>query len=269
MSPPSAWPAKKQPKAMNLNPHSQIPTLAGARTLLVVSDFDGTLAGFNKDPYNVPVSQRGTDALTQLAACPDTIAAVLSGRDLKGLARVCPEMPGVLRVGSHGAENPLGGVSLNAEQEDELARIEAELEKILEGQAGTFVEYKPFQRCAHVMELAMDNQAAADQLIEQVLKIPHDKGTHITHGKNIVEFSVVDVTKGTWLRDATKHFEADAVVFLGDDRTDENGFAVMRSTDVAIKVGEGATRAAYRLPDIPAVGEFLSELAIARQSHTG
>lgn len=253
---------------MNHNPHSQIPALAEAPTLLVVSDFDGTLAGFNKDPYNVPVCETGTDALSKLATCPQTIAAVLSGRDLQGLARVCPPMPGVLRAGSHGAENPLSSLSLTAQQEAELDRLEAELKQILDGQAGTFVEYKPFQRCAHVMELAMENQAAADELLKQVLKIPHAQDTHITHGKNIVEFSVVDITKGTWLREATEHFRADAVVFLGDDRTDENGFAVMRTEDVAIKVGGGDTRAAYRLPDIPAVGEFLSELASARHKRT-
>lgn len=232
----------------------------------MVSDFDGTLAGFNKDPYNVPVCQEGTDALTLLATCPNTIAAVLSGRDLKGLARVCPPMSGVLRAGSHGAENPLNSVSLNEEQKAELSRLEQELERILNGHSGTFVEYKPFQRCAHVMELAMDNQAAADELIEQVLCIPHVAGTHITHGKNIVEFSVVDVTKGTWLRDAMAHFTPDALVFLGDDRTDENGFKVMGAKDVAIKVGEGDTEAAYRLPDIAAVGSFLSDLAQARQA---
>ena len=48
-------------------------------------------------------------------------------------------------------------------------------------------------------------------------------------------------------------------VFVGDDRTDEYGFAaVARAGGWAVKVGRGPTRARYRLPDVAAVRRWLA-----------
>lgn len=59
------------------------------------------------------------------------------------------------------------------------------------------------------------------------------------------------------------------MVFLGDDTTDEDGFAALNQPpDLGVKVGEGATQAALRVPDIAAVTEFLEELAAARAQHS-
>jgi trehalose 6-phosphate phosphatase len=47
-------------------------------------------------------------------------------------------------------------------------------------------------------------------------------------------------------------------VFVGDDRTDENGFAVVRSLrGIAVKVGPGPTIANHRLDDVTAVRRWL------------
>ena len=46
--------------------------LATTPTLLVVSDFDGTLAGFNVDPMNVPVNTTSIAALEKLSTMPNT-----------------------------------------------------------------------------------------------------------------------------------------------------------------------------------------------------
>jgi trehalose-phosphatase len=43
--------------------------------------------------------------------------------------------------------------------------------------------------------------------------------------------------------------EVHATLFIGDDVTDEDGFAVLGSGDLGIKVGEGATKAAHRVAD--------------------
>lgn len=54
--------------------------VATAENLLVVSDFDGTLAGVVPDPSAVPVHRGGLGALARLAGLPDTAVAILSGR---------------------------------------------------------------------------------------------------------------------------------------------------------------------------------------------
>jgi trehalose 6-phosphate phosphatase len=50
-------------------------------------------------------------------------------------------------------------------------------------------------------------------------------------------------------------------VFIGDDRTDEHGFAMINQTGGwSVKVGPGRTCARYRLPDVVAVRGWLAKL---------
>lgn len=65
-----------------------IEKLAATKHLAVVSDFDGTLAGFANDIYAVHAEPRSLAALERLAKLPDTTVAALSGRHLEGLKRV-------------------------------------------------------------------------------------------------------------------------------------------------------------------------------------
>ena len=56
--------------------------LARTDHLLIVADFDGTLAGIVPDPSKVPVNLAACEVLARLAQLPDTTVAVLSGRGL-------------------------------------------------------------------------------------------------------------------------------------------------------------------------------------------
>lgn len=237
---------------------------ATAPKLLVVSDFDGTLAGFSVDAADVPVHARSLAALTRLAGLPDTHVAVLSGRHLEGLMGVCHLRAPITFAGSHGNESSVAGLPTAAEQ-NALDFVDAQLTKLID-EPGAFVERKPFQRVAHVFRLAQDNPARAEELLAAAALI--DPGqTHMTAGKHILEFSATDVTKGTWIEGERERVGADVTVFLGDDVTDENGFRVLRGSDVGVKVGEGETLAGTRVADIGEVGYWLTQLADARAHH--
>ncbi len=59
-------------------------------------------------------------------------------------------------------------------------------------------------------------------------------------------------------------FRGQVPVFLGDDLTDEAGFAVVNALGGhSIKVGEGPTQARERLASVTAVGEWLQRLLAA------
>ena len=58
----------------------------------------------------------------------------------------------------------------------------------------------------------------------------------------------------------------EAVLFAGDDVTDEHGFAVLRDGDIGVKVGEGQTQAAYRIPEPRSLAEVLGRIAELRNT---
>lgn len=239
---------------------------AHADSLLVISDFDGTLAGLSTEIYDVPVNTRSLAALTRLAGMPNTTVAVLSGRHLEGLSQVCDLREPIIRAGSHGNETS-GGAGPSPEQQEELSRIEEALAPLFDVD-GAFVERKPFQRVAHVAPLAAHDPEAATSLLDAAEAL--DTGAaRVSRGKNIVEFSVTDVTKGTWISQTISSVEPAVAVFLGDDATDEDGFAVLRADDVGVKVGEGETRASQRVRGIEEAADWLTSLADDRAAHLG
>ncbi len=247
-----------------------INNLARASRLLVVSDFDGTLADFATDIYAVAPRPQAVDALERLVDLPDTTVAVLSGRHLEGLRRVCPLAGDVVFAGSHGAEASTGNALLSPEMEAHLNRIGAQLEALRATYPHTFIEVKPYQRVFHTVELSQVNPDLSAQALEQAASLPTDGFPDVVVGKNIAEYSAAQITKGTWISSAIKEYAPDAVVFIGDDTTDETAFKVLNEADnpnfIGVKVGAGETLAAQRVADIDAVCELLTALADARSS---
>ena len=252
------------------NPHTALDRLAAAESLLVCLDFDGTICELTPDAYAVVPDPHAITALKTLAGLKRTDVAILSGRHLDGLRKVCPLGPPVTLVGSHGAEPASGGPVLSAEDRAYLDHIQAELEALIRDADASpaFVETKPYQRVLHVAALAETDPDKAAALLEQALALPRH-GRSVTPGNNVVEFSATDITKGAWL--AAEKTRYATTVFAGDDVTDETALGVLDSSnDIGIKVRPAAatieTAANYQLSSVESVATFLTELAAARQA---
>lgn len=241
--------------------------LAQVERLLVCVDFDGTICELGPDAYAVRPHPGAITALEELAGLSGTTVAVLSGRHLEGLRQVCPLREPVILVGSHGAEPTHGGPTLSADEQAELDRIGAELKRI--AVAPSFVEEKPYQRVLHVAKVkdVMLRAAMLRHALALTSRIPP------MPGHNVVEFSAVTTTKGTWL--AAEKTRFDATLFAGDDVTDETALAVLDPArgDVGIKVGAATgstgsaeTCAQHRLGSVEEMAQFLLNLAVARRS---
>lgn len=82
----------------------------------------------------------------------------------------------------------------------------------------------------------------------------------VERGKRVVELRPVGADKGDAIRAflAEPTFRDRTPVFIGDDRTDEAGFAAVDERGgISIKVGPGPSRARWRLADAAAVREWL------------
>lgn len=80
----------------------------------------------------------------------------------------------------------------------------------------------------------------------------------------MLEFAVVSTDKGHAVDVLRDQIGATAVLFLGDDVTDEKAFRRMRDGDVGVKVGPGDTAAAFRVEAPDDVADALAHVLAVR-----
>ncbi len=243
-------------------PQELIPALeAVARIprLLVTSDFDGTLSPIVDDPADArPLPEAGR-ALAELAGLPSTEVALIYGRALRDL-RVLSSMPDTVHlVGSHGAEFD-SGFSHDIDT-DLLAAITETLNAIAQDRPGVTVETKPASVALHVRNASdADGEAALTAAREAA----DGWDAHATTGKAVLEFAVISTDKGEAIDILRAEHDASAVVFFGDDVTDEKAFRRLTAADVGVKVGPGDTAATHRVSSPDDVAVALQVLLTAR-----
>lgn len=228
--------------------------------LLVTSDFDGTLAPIVNNPADARPLPAAAEALITLSTLPDTTAALISGRARDVLRELSGMPDSVALVGSHGAEFDTGFV--RDIDTDLLATITAALRGIAAGRPGVTVETKPASVALHVRNA---DPADGDAALEAARAAAASWDAHLTAGKAVLEFAVIVTDKGEAVDELRRRHDATAVVFLGDDVTDEKAFRRLRETDVGVKVGPGDTLARYRVPAPEDVAEVLRFLVAARR----
>jgi trehalose 6-phosphate phosphatase len=244
--------------------------LARVPHLLVALDFDGVLAPIVDVPSLARPLPASAAALAKLAAQPDTTVALLSGRGRADLAAVSGFGSPIQLIGSHGSEfddgdDAGGSALLDDEQRARLQRLTADLRELVDGEPGVTLEPKPAGVAVHVRNAPPDVGA---RVLDAVRAGPTAwDGIETTPGKAVLDLSVVRMDKGAALDLLRKRVAADAVLFAGDDVTDETAFARLRPGDVGVKVGPGDTAAGHRVdapPDITALLELLVEVRRSR-----
>ncbi len=233
--------------------------LARVPNLLVASDYDGVLAPLVDDPMDARPNRDSVAAMRSLAEQANTWVTVVSGRSLRDLASLSRLPEEVRLVGSHGSEFDLGFASQLEPPLVELRQRLTEEVKALGETYNAIVEEKPTGATFHFRGM---EETTRDAAREALVRGPAGRdGIHIRNGHDIIEFSVIDTNKGTALETIRHQVGASAVIFLGDDVTDEDAFRTLSGPDVGIKVGEGATAAQYRIADTTTVSQILALLS--------
>ncbi|MBB3601619.1 trehalose 6-phosphate phosphatase [Mycolicibacterium sp. BK556] len=242
--------------------HSALIDVARVPRLLVASDFDGTVAPIVSNPGDARPIPAAAEALAALATLPSTSAALISGRALRDL-RVLSGAPDVVHlVGSHGSEFDAGFLdAIDDSAKALLAELEQTMTALTRRYPGATVEIKPVSVAFHVRNA---DPGRAQQALDDALNAVRDWDIHITEGKAVREFAVIDTDKGAALDQLRQAAEANAVVFFGDDVTDEKAFARLTDDDIGVKVGPGDTLARYRVDSPDDVAAALSVLLHAR-----
>jgi trehalose-phosphatase len=237
--------------------------IARSSVLLVVSDFDGTIAPIAAEPAAAEVDRETAVALRGLSQMPQTHVAIISGRALADLAGRVSGLEDAYLVGSHGSEFEAGFiVPLESPAHELLGRLKAALRPLAAEHAGMILEEKPASLAFHYRLAA---EADAANAVNLILGGPAAwPGVHVRHGKKVIELSVVRTDKGAALQRLRQRLGASAVLFLGDDVTDEDAFTTLSGPDVGVKVGLGPSRATCRARDTLEVSQILARVSEQR-----
>jgi trehalose 6-phosphate phosphatase len=239
--------------------------VARVPVLLVATDYDGTLAGIVDDPAQARPVRESIVALRALATLGSTHAAVISGRSLADLAALSALDGQVMLVGSHGSEFDQDFVrSLTKQQVELRQQVLDEMHRLAARDPKFKVETKPASIAFHYRNV--DDGVASTAVDELLAGAATWADVRVKTGKKVLELAVVHTSKGDAI-DALRHrVGAGAVVYFGDDVTDEDAFARLQGPDVAVKVGSGETAATYRIADPTEVARRLARLAGLRES---
>jgi trehalose 6-phosphate phosphatase len=228
-------------------------------TGLLAFDVDGVLAPIVEHADDATLTPGVGDHLASLTA--STCVAILSGRALQSLERLFAFPPEIHVIGSHGLE---ARGSRPPDLDDDERFVFEQLE-IIGGRAvdaagdGAWLEYKPASVVLHTRSADRIRAAPAVEAVSNLASMI--TGAQVKAGSSVVEMLARRASKGEALSGLAAAIDRTPIVYFGDDVTDEDAFRAMGDDDVSVRVGPGATAAAYRLPDPAAVSELIALLA--------
>lgn len=250
--------------------------LAIGGTLLLVTDYDGSLTPFVADPEHARLPADVRRDLRLLSRSASIRVAVMSGRALDDVRRRVG-VGGLIYAGCHGLEVAGGGLRF-VHPAAHAGR--AALSVVAEALApcpmaipGTLVEVKGLAVAVHYRHVAVDEVPLVEwevsQAVSQAMRRRPDARLHILRGNRVLEvLPEVGWYKGEcalWIRRQilSEAREPVMLLYVGDEGTDERAFRVLADQAVTVRVGSpGATTAAtYRLTDGHHVLRLLSALA--------
>jgi len=228
------------------------------RGCAVFLDIDGTLAELASVPEAVRVDQALMLALPRIVHDLGGALALVTGRAITSADTPFPGMK-LPMAGQHGCErrDGAGSIHLHAPNKTTQARLRKLLQGLARRHPQLLLEDKGPALALHYR--------ATPQLASHVHRtvrrsLRDAEGYAAQPGKLLIEVKPHGRDKGTAITDfmGESPFAGRVPVFVGDDLTDEHGFAtVARMGGWTIKVGTGRTNAQYRLPNVAAVTRWL------------
>lgn len=222
-------------------------------------DVDGTLVGFAAQPEDVRLPPQVRDWIVRIGERLDGALALVSGRTLAQLDHLFAPVR-LPAAGLHGAQ--LRRSAEEAPQAMETAQWLHELHlqamRLAHAHPGVRVEAK-----GQALALHWRNAPAAAPAVLAFARaqLPLLPGVRLQPGNHIVELVSAGHDKGTAVTTlmGMAPFAGRRPVFVGDDLTDEDGFAAAtRLGGYGILVGERPdSQARHALPDVAAMHDWL------------
>jgi trehalose 6-phosphate phosphatase len=243
--------------------------LRGARHILLILDYDGTLTPIVERPEQADLPEGTRRLLEALAGKQRLRLAIISGRALADLKQKVA-ISNIIYAGNHGLEIEGGGFSFVSPVAEEakpfLHQIYGELSRALGAIKGVLVEDKGLTLSVHYRQVAEGESAEVREIFERITSdAARSWKIAITFGKKVYEVRpAVAWDKGKVVEMLMGKESGTLPVYLGDDLSDEDGFKAVENYGggISVFVGERGndTSARYFLESPDEVAKFLSLL---------
>jgi len=229
-------------------------------------DIDGTLLELAPTPDGVRVDAGVTALLPALAGRLGGAVALITGRAMADADHLFSGLALPI-AGQHGLERRSADGTLHRDVPPlaALERLRGVLSQFAARHDGLFLEDKGATLALHYRQAP-----ALASLVHRTLRahmtaaLAFESGWRLQPGKSILEIKPDGRDKGTAILEYMTEppFAGRLPVFVGDDLTDEYGFAAVTSAGGwSVKVGRGPTSAHFRLRDVTAVRAWLAAMA--------
>lgn len=237
--------------------------------ILLLLDYDGTLVPIQASPEQAKLPASTKSLLETLSCHRRVTVAVLSGRSLNELRRLVG-LRTLIYVGNHGLEMWRDGryteVTVSKSFREAVACIRSRLARLVADVPGACVEDKRLSVSLHY-RLVPKNQVAhlKAKFRGEVLPLIRAAELAVLRGKKVIEVRPdLHWSKGhTTLRLVKRMRHRPLLpIYIGDDRTDEDAFAVLTG-GITIRVGAlRQSKAHYYVRGVKEVLAFLQWMAI-------
>lgn len=231
------------------------------RTLLL--DYDGTLVPFAETPGEAAPDRELLDILEALCRDGRNRIVLVSGRDRRSLERWFERLPLHLVAEHGGWIRAPGGAWQNLEPLHQAwkGEIRPMLELYTVRTPGSLIEEKDFSLVWHYRKAEIGlGDTRARQLADTLALFAPDLHLRIQEGAKAIEVKNANINKGRAALLLLDRFHPDVVLAFGDDRTDEDLFALLPSPAYTVKVGLAATRARHSVPSFREARQIIKEL---------
>jgi trehalose 6-phosphate phosphatase len=224
-------------------------------------DVDGTLLELRRRPEEVVADEHLRGLLTRLHSVASGAVALVSGRSIADLDRIFDPLT-LPAAGLHGADIRFPDGSRQTARADLMDEVRPLVAAFAGSRDGIWLEDKGATLAIHFRE----RPELAGEVLAFLSHFQQGRDLAVQEGKMVVELKSAAHDKGTAIKTllTRQPFEGRRPVFIGDDLTDEHGFAeVQRSDGIAIRIGgpEVPTVARLHMPDPAYLRERLREMA--------
>ncbi len=238
------------------------PMLPAPEKCALFLDVDGTLLELADSPDGVVVSEATRSLLRALDARLDGAVALISGRSLDSLDALFAPLR-LPAAGVHGLQrrDRNGQRSQRELPQRWHAVLAPQLLRYVASHPGLELEDKGHALALHYRR-APDMQASAEALARDLMASITEP-TRLLRGKKVLEFMPMGSDKGEAIHEFMSEapYQGRLPVFIGDDVTDEAGFAAVNAMQGrSIRVGDGAaTAACHRVDSVAEVHTRLQQ----------